>query len=88
MPPTDVIRARSGRGAKERAAAALADMGMSISDAIRLLKLGVAEQHRLPPEVKAPKPMTGKALAEPESSQAKAFADFADLMADLRSEDD
>ena len=39
MPITDVIRARSDHATKERAAAALADMGMSLSDAIRLLML-------------------------------------------------
>jgi DNA-damage-inducible protein J len=88
MPTTDRVRARSDHGAKERAAAALADMGMSISDAIRLLRLGVADEHRLPSEVNPPKPMTRKAIAELESSQAKAFADFADLMGDLRNKGD
>jgi DNA-damage-inducible protein J len=88
MPITDVIRVRNDHGAKERAAAALADMGLSISDAIRLLRLGVADEHRLPTEAKAPKPMTRKATAELENSQAKAFADFADLIADLRHKGD
>ena len=87
MPTTDRVRARSDHGAKARAAA-LADMGMSISDAIRLLRLGVADEHRLPSEATAPKPMTRKAMAELESSQAKAFADFADLMGDLRNKGD
>ena len=88
MPTTDRVRARSDHGAKERAAAALADMGMSISDAIRLLRLGVADEHRLNSEANPPKPMTRKAMAELESSQAKAFADFADLMGDLRNKGD
>jgi DNA-damage-inducible protein J len=87
MPTTDRVRARSDHGAKERAAA-LADMGMSISDAIRLLRLGVADEHSLPSEATAPKPMTRKAMAELESSQAKAFSDFADLMGDLRNKGD
>ena len=58
MPITDVIRARSDHAAKERAAAALADMGLPISDAIRLLMLGVAGERRLPSEANAAKPMT------------------------------
>jgi len=87
MPATDVIRARNDHGAKERAAAAMADMGLSISDAIRLLRLGAGDRH-LPFEVKGPSRMTRKAMAELESSQAKAFADFADLVADLRDKGD
>jgi hypothetical protein len=47
-------------------------MGSSISDANRLLRLGAAGGE-------GAKPMTREALAEIESSQAKAFADFADL---------
>jgi DNA-damage-inducible protein J len=87
MPITDVIRARTDHGAKERAAAAMADMGLSISDAIRLLIVGAGE-HRLPSETKAGNAVTRKAMAELESSQAKAFADFADLMAGLRNKGD
>jgi DNA-damage-inducible protein J len=84
MPITEVVRARSDRDAKERAAAAMADMGLSISDAIRLLRLGVADEHRLSLETKTAKAATRNAVSELESSQAEAFADFADLMADLR----
>ena len=82
MPETDSVRARSGRGQKERAAAALAGMGLPISDAIRLLKLGAGER-RLPSEGRAPKPR-----AERESRQDKAFAAFADSLADLRNQGD
>jgi DNA-damage-inducible protein J len=48
MPADDIVRARVDRAAKERAAAALADMGLSISDAIRLLMLRIADERRLP----------------------------------------
>lgn len=86
MTETGSVRARGGRGQKERAAAALAGMGLPISDAIRLLKLGVGER-RLPSE-KAPRPRTREARAERQSSQDKAFADFADSIADLRNHGD
>jgi DNA-damage-inducible protein J len=88
MPRTDVIRARSDHGAKERAAAALADMGLPISDAIRLLRLGVADEHRLPVEAKASKGPARKATAELESTRARAFADFAALIGDRRNRGD
>ncbi len=88
MPATDVVRARIDHDTKERAAATLADMGLSISDAIRLLMLRIADERRLPFEVKAPNAITRKAIAELEDGQAKAFADVADLMTDLRNEGD
>ena len=87
MPGTDSVRARSNHGPKERAAAALADMGLPISDAIRLLKLGAGER-RLAPGAKAAKPGTHEAGAARQSSQDKAFADFADSLADLRNSGD
>jgi DNA-damage-inducible protein J len=80
MPITDVVRARTDRGAKERAAAALADMGMSISDAIRLLKLGVADEHQFPLDSNEP-----NAIGL-EGRQARALVRIADFMAGLRNE--
>ena len=85
MPITDVIRARSDHGVKERAAAALADMGLSISDAIRLLMVGAGE-HWFPLEVNAPNAGTSRAIAEREGRRARAFASIEDFMADLRNE--
>ena len=83
MTETDSVRARSDHGPKERAAAALADMGLPLSEAIRLLKLGAGER-RLPPKGKVAKPGTRQARDKGESSEDKAFADFADLLAGLR----
>lgn len=42
------VRARIDRKTKERASAALEAMGLSISDAIRMLMFRVAEEGRLP----------------------------------------
>ena len=42
MAATDVVRARIDHATKERAAAALAEMGLSISDAIRLMMVRMA----------------------------------------------
>lgn len=47
------VRARIDSETKERATEALAAMGLSISDAIRLLMLRVADERRLPFEIKA-----------------------------------
>jgi DNA-damage-inducible protein J len=81
------VRARIDTGTKERAAAALASMGLSISDAIRLLMLRVADERRLPFEVKVPNATTRKAIAELEAGKGKRFASVDALMADLHADD-
>jgi DNA-damage-inducible protein J len=53
-----VVRSRIDRETKRRAAEALAAMGLSISDAIRLLMMRVADEKRLPFEIKAPNAAT------------------------------
>ncbi len=81
------VRARINTVTKERAASALEAMGLSISDAIRLLMLRIAEEHRLPFDVKVPNATTKKAIAELEAGKGKKFANVDDLMADLRADD-
>ncbi|MGB9406035.1 MAG: type II toxin-antitoxin system RelB/DinJ family antitoxin [Terracidiphilus sp.] len=81
------VRARIDANTKERAADALEAMGLSISDAIRLLMLRVADERRLPFEVKAPNAATRKAIAELESGKGKRFASVDALMADLHEDD-
>ena len=63
------VCARIDSATKERAAEALAAMGLSISDAIRLLMLRVVDERRLPFEVKAPNATTRKAIAELEAGK-------------------
>jgi DNA-damage-inducible protein J len=81
------VRARIDTVTKERAADALEAMGLSISDAIRLLMLRVADERRLPFEVKAPNATTRKAIAELEAGKGKRAASVAALMADLNADD-
>jgi DNA-damage-inducible protein J len=81
------VRARIDTNTKERAAEALEAMGLTISDAIRLLMLRVADERRLPFDVKVPSAITRKAIAELESGKGKKFAGVDDLMADLHADD-
>lgn len=60
------VRARIDTLTKNRATEALEAMGLSVSDAIRLLLLRVADERCLPFEVKVPNPTTRKAMAEAE----------------------
>ena len=86
-PRGEARRIISMRKANERAADALEAMGLSISNAIRLLMLRIADEHRLPFEVKVPSKSSRKALAEIAAGKVKTFATVDDLMADLNADD-
>lgn len=58
-----------------------------VFDALRLLSIRVADEHRLPFEVKAPNKKTKDAIAELEKGGGKEFTTIADLMADLNAND-
>jgi len=81
------VRARIDTRTKKRAAGALEEMGLSISDAIRLLMVRVADERRLPFEVKVPTAETRQAIRELERGKGRRFKDVEALMADLRADD-
>lgn len=83
MPTDAVVRARIDADTKARAAAALETMGLSISDAIRLLMVRVAEERRLPFEVRVPNSGTIKAMDDLASGKGKKFRDAEALFKDL-----
>lgn len=81
------VRARIDADTKERATEALEAMGLSVSDAIRLLMLRIADERRLPFEIKAPNAATRAALTELEAGKGQRFATVDALMADLDADD-
>lgn len=81
------VRARIDSETKLRAAAALDAMGLSISDAIRLLMLRVADERRMPFEIKASNAATREAISELESGRGASFDAVAELLADLHADD-
>ena len=87
MASDTVVRARIDGQVKERAAKVLADMGLSVSDAIRLLLVRVATEKALPFEIKVPNAETRAAMAELERGAGRSFDSVADLMTDLNAED-
>lgn len=87
MQANSVVRARIDADTKERATIALEAMGLSVSDAIRLLMLRIADEQRLPFAVKVPNAATRAAITELETGKAKRFASVDDLMADLHADD-
>lgn len=86
-PINTVVRARIDADTKERAADALEAMGLSISDAIRLLMLRIADERRLPFEVKVPNATTRKAIEELEAGKGKRANTIEELMAELDADD-
>jgi DNA-damage-inducible protein J len=62
-------------------------MGLSVSDAIRLMILRIVDERRLPFEVRTPNARTRETVAELQSGMGKRFAGVAALMADLNEDD-
>lgn len=81
------IRARIDTATKERAQKALDSMGLTVSDAIRLLMLRIADERRLPFEIKTPNAATQSALNELAGRGGERFKSIDDLMADLNADD-
>ena len=81
------VRARIDSQTKELASQALEAMGLSISDAIRMLMLRIADEQRLPFDVKVPNKITLDAIAELESGNGKKLDSLEALMADLNADD-
>ncbi|MFO7582078.1 type II toxin-antitoxin system RelB/DinJ family antitoxin [Guyparkeria sp.] len=83
MPTDSIVRARIDSETKERARAALDAMGLSTSDAIRLLMLRIADEKRLPFSVQVPTSTTAKAMAELDAGKGKQFGSADELFQDL-----
>ena len=87
MASDTVVRARIDGQVKEKAAKVLADMGLSVSDAIRLLLVRVAAEKALPFELKVPNADTRAAVEELEQGSGASFDSVAELMAELNAKD-
>ncbi len=61
---TAMVHVRVDEHVKEEAAAALAAMGLSISDAVRVLLTRIAAEGQLPFALKVPNASTREAMAE------------------------
>lgn len=83
MRSSDVIRARIDSATKAKAAAALAKMGLSVSDAIRMMMHRVAEEERLPFDVRVPNAASREAMAELEAGKGKRLNSADALFDDL-----
>jgi DNA-damage-inducible protein J len=87
MATTKMVHVRIDKQTKARAAKALAAMGLSVSDAVRVLLTCVAAEKALPFEVKAPNTATAAAIEEAGDGGLPSFRNVSDVMADLNAED-
>ena len=87
MAATAVVRARIDEKTKRQATKALADMGLSVSDAIRMMLIRVAAEEAMPFDVKVPNAETLAAMEELKRGEGKSFDSVEALMADLNADD-
>ncbi len=83
MTTDTVVRARIDSDTKARATKALQAMGLSVSDAIRLMLLRVADEKRLPFAVQVPRAATTKAMKELDDGKGRRFGSAKELFRDL-----
>lgn len=87
MPAAEVVRARIDPGLKKEATAVLSKMGLSVSDAIRMMLVRVAAEHALPFDVRTPNKETKKALRAARAGDVARFDSVSALMADLNDDE-
>lgn len=87
MPTNAVVRARIDEHIKEEASAVLAAMGLTVSDAFRIMLTRVAREKALPFEPLIPNETTIAAMREARTGNLKSFDSVGALMADLHAED-
>ena len=69
--PTTMVHIRVDQKTKEKATKTLAAMGMSVSDAVRMLLVRVVAEKALPFDVKVPNAATIKAMRAADKGQGK-----------------
>jgi DNA-damage-inducible protein J len=82
-----VVRARIDEKIKEEAAAVLAAIGLTVSDAFRLMMIRVAAEKRLPFELLVPNQETIEAMKAARRGDVVTVGDLHDLMTDLNADD-
>jgi DNA-damage-inducible protein J len=87
MPANAVVRARIDERIKEEATVVLASMGLTVSDAFRMMLTRIAREKALPFEPLVPNKETIQAMKEARGGNLPSFASPDELMADLNADD-
>ena len=83
MSANESVRARIDSETKDAASEALAAMGLSMSDAIRMMLRRIAEEKRLPFDVKVPNALSREAMGELDAGEGERFDSADELFDDL-----
>jgi DNA-damage-inducible protein J len=78
-----MVHVRVDEKTKQRAAKTLADMGISVSDAVRMLLVRVAAEKALPFDVKVPNATTVRAMRAADRGKGKRLNSATALFKDL-----
>ena len=87
MPANQIVQARIDGKIKKEAAAVLATIGLTVSDAVRLMLTRVAQDKELPFEPLVPSAETIAAMQEYKKGRLPSFNTVEELMEDLLAED-
>jgi DNA-damage-inducible protein J len=87
MTATEMVHVRVEKRVKAQAAKTLDAMGLSVSEAVRVLLTRVPTEKAHPFEVKVPNAKTAAAMQEAREANLPSFTSISALMDDLNSED-
>ncbi|MFZ0205801.1 MAG: type II toxin-antitoxin system RelB/DinJ family antitoxin [Roseiarcus sp.] len=87
MSTNELVRTRVDGEIKKEAAAVLAAMGLTVSDAVRLLLTRIAREHALPFDPFVPNATTIAAMREAQTETLPRATSIADLKAALLADD-
>lgn len=87
MAANAVVRARIDEHIKEEASVVLATMGLTVSDAFRIMLTRIAREKQLPFEPLVPNATTIEAMKEARRGGLQSFESIDDLMANLNADD-
>ena len=87
MPPSQLVQAYIDREVEEEATEVLAAMGLTISDAVRLMPTRVAREKALPFAPLVPNAPTIAAMKEARAGNLPQFEDVRSLLDDLHADD-
>lgn len=87
MATTEMVHVRVEKRIKAQASKALAAMGLSVSDAVRVMLTRIAKEKSLPFEVKVPNLATASAMREARKGGLRPVGNVTQLMTELNADD-